>query len=98
MAYPIIDIFFEVIETKKFWVPVDSTFCKGSITLRGKEKLLRESIEDFELFLYIDDKESVREVRERFGNTVCKWTGLNASELVYIIEKEWELNTQSEDV
>ena len=95
MYYPLVDIFFEVEKVRKLWIPVGGTFCKGSITLRHKEETLRTAGETFEVFLYIDDRETISELKERYGNNLCKWCGVNAYELHYIIEKEWEERLKS---
>lgn len=94
--YPLFDLFFEVDGVKKLWIPIGSTFCKGSITLRHKD--LSKSSDIYEIFLYIDNRETIEEVSDRYRDNVCKWCGINPPELVYIIEKEWERNIQLEDV
>lgn len=95
-VYILFDMFFEVVDAKKMWIPIDSTFCKGSITLKHKDILKKH--DTYELFLYLDEKESIDEISLKYRNNICKWSGINPSELLYIIEKEWEQYTQSEDV
>jgi len=95
-VYPLFDIFFDVVSVRKLWIPVGSTFCKGSITIKHKDTLNMDDM--YEIFLYIDERETIEEISQRYKNNICRWCGVYPSELTYIIEKEWERNIQLEDV
>jgi hypothetical protein len=94
--YPLFDVFFEVVDAKKLWIPIGSTFCKGSITIKHKDVSLSKDI--YELFLFIDERETIEEISSLYRRTICKWCGVNPAELLYIIDKEWEQYIQSEGV
>jgi hypothetical protein len=94
--YPLFDVFFEVVSVKKLWVPVGNTFCNGSITLRHRDTL--KTNEEYEIFFYLDDRETVEVITERYKHNICRWCRLYPSELTFIIKKEWERNIQLEDV
>ena len=98
MYYPIIDIFFEVVEVDRFWIPIDSTFCKGSITLRHKPRYKLENMEDIKILIFINEKDTFEQVDKIYSETICKWCDINSAELSYMIEKEWESYIQSEGV